>query len=98
MMSLSWHGFFSAPPFTNAADQTSPNSKPVAAAGEQSPEQAVGGHENLKRLRTACQSDAKRFCKDVKAGGGRIVKCLREHESELAAGCREALPAASVKP
>lgn len=36
----------------------------------------------------ACKEDIEKFCKDVKEGGGRIVKCLKEHEAQLSEGCR----------
>ncbi len=35
-----------------------------------------------------CSADALKFCKDVRAGGGRIIRCLKEHESELSEGCK----------
>lgn len=35
-----------------------------------------------------CKADAEKFCKDVQPGEGRIVKCLKEHESELSAECK----------
>lgn len=95
MAGLLWWAFALPAAIGAGADPAAPTSKP---AGEQSPEQAAGGRQNLNRLRAACAEDAKRHCNGVMPGGGRIIKCLREHESELAAGCREALPAASVKP
>ena len=39
----------------------------------------------------ACSGDVERFCPDVQAGGGRIVKCLREHTPELSQPCKDAL-------
>jgi hypothetical protein len=63
----------------------------VADGREQTPEQAAGGRENLRRLRKACDTDVKQFCSNVRLGGGRILRCLKEHETEVSASCREAL-------
>ena len=38
--------------------------------------------------RKACQADVERFCKDVPRGRGGIMKCLKQHESELSAECK----------
>jgi hypothetical protein len=35
-----------------------------------------------------CREDVQKFCKDVKPGGGRIVKCLKQHENDLSAACK----------
>lgn len=44
--------------------------------------------EEMKEFRTSCKDDAKKFCKDVPRGGGRVISCLKSHESELSAGCQ----------
>jgi hypothetical protein len=36
-----------------------------------------------------CADEIEKFCKDVRIGEGRIVKCLREHDRELSAVCRD---------
>ncbi|MBI4057045.1 MAG: hypothetical protein HY399_05795 [Elusimicrobia bacterium] len=36
-----------------------------------------------------CAEDMKKFCKDVPPGGGRILKCLKEHQAELSQACKE---------
>lgn len=38
-----------------------------------------------------CQADVKSFCKDVKPGGGSILKCLKENEAKLSQACRDNL-------
>jgi len=37
----------------------------------------------------ACKEDGEKFCKDVKPGEGRIIRCLKEHQSELSSDCAE---------
>ncbi len=44
--------------------------------------------KRVKEAHQACEGDAQKYCKDVKPGQGRIVKCLREHEKELSPECR----------
>ena len=39
----------------------------------------------------ACEADADKFCLDVPAGEGRIIKCLKQNESGLAKQCVTAL-------
>ena len=35
-----------------------------------------------------CNAEMQKFCKDVAPGDGRILKCLREHETQLSEACR----------
>jgi hypothetical protein len=44
-----------------------------------------------------CGDDARRFCPDVKAGGGRLVSCLKENEPRLSAACQQRLDADALK-
>ncbi len=49
------------------------------------------GREEIKEAAEACKQDIQRNCKDVQPGGGRIVQCLKAHESTLSPQCREKL-------
>ena len=35
-----------------------------------------------------CADDIAKFCKEIKPGGGRILNCLKAHETELSASCQ----------
>ena len=37
----------------------------------------------------ACRADAERFCQGIAPGGGRIIACLKSHETELSPGCQQ---------
>jgi hypothetical protein len=41
----------------------------------------------------ACREEIAQYCKGAKPGGGRILSCLKEHESDLSPACREKLAA-----
>jgi hypothetical protein len=40
---------------------------------------------------TYCKADAERLCAGVEPGGGRIIKCVKEHKEEMSIGCAQAL-------
>jgi hypothetical protein len=44
--------------------------------------------ERMEEIRAACEDDVKKFCAGVQAGGGRIARCLKQHESDVSEGCR----------
>ena len=35
-----------------------------------------------------CADDIEKYCKEIKLGGGRLLNCLKAHETELTASCR----------
>lgn len=39
----------------------------------------------------ACRAEMDKFCKDVKMGGGRVIKCLQGHDAQLSDACRARL-------
>ena len=42
-------------------------------------------------VEAACNADYKKLCSGVTPGGGRILACMKEKNSQLSAGCRTAL-------
>lgn len=40
----------------------------------------------------ACQADARKLCPGARPGGGRVLGCLKERETELSERCKAALP------
>lgn len=44
--------------------------------------------EAMKEISEACHADMENFCHDVKKGGGRVMKCMKEHKDQLSAGCK----------
>ncbi len=45
----------------------------------------------------ACADDAKRLCADVKPGRGTLQQCLKAHEADLSAACKDRIQAAQTK-
>lgn len=43
--------------------------------------------QRAEQVKQECKADAQKFCKGIKPGGGRILSCLKSHESELAPAC-----------
>jgi len=41
--------------------------------------------------RNACRDDVAKFCAEVQPGGGRLMSCLKAHESELSLECRDSI-------
>ena len=49
---------------------------------------AVAGLSSSAFAEGGCAADAQKFCAGVKAGGGRIARCLKEHDAELSPSCK----------
>jgi hypothetical protein len=47
--------------------------------------------KRVHEFKEACNEDAKKLCKDVKPGEGRVVQCLKKHESELTPACKASM-------
>ncbi len=45
----------------------------------------------MNNVASACQAELQTRCANVPPGSGRVERCLRNAESQLSAGCREAL-------
>ena len=47
--------------------------------------------EAANRIVESCKEDVDKLCKGVKAGGGRIQRCLRKHRADLSEKCKGAI-------
>src|SRR5690349_20644652 len=74
-----------------ATAQTPPATTGAAAAPPAPAAAAAGPRRSLIGAR--CADDAAKLCAGVEAGGGKLARCLRSHESELSAPCKDALEA-----
>jgi len=45
----------------------------------------------VKEAHNECVGDVQKFCSNVKEGHGRIIHCLRSHQSELSSQCQSAM-------
>ena len=46
-----------------------------------------------REFRQKCMGDMVKYCKDTSPTQGRMIKCLKEHESELTAPCSQSMKA-----
>ena len=44
--------------------------------------------EAISELHQACAEDIKTLCADVKPGGKRIMKCLKQNKDKVSEGCK----------
>ncbi|EQA43200.1 cysteine rich repeat domain protein [Leptospira broomii serovar Hurstbridge str. 5399] len=47
--------------------------------------------EEFKTKMESCKDDRAKFCRWVVPGGGRIIKCLKDRETEISTFCKETL-------
>jgi hypothetical protein len=62
-----------------------------AKSMEKLKQQAATHLGEIREMRRACGSDVNNFCKGVELGGGRVLACLKEHESNLSPSCQAML-------
>jgi len=44
----------------------------------------------------ACANDVKQFCSDVQPGRSNVMQCLKEHQADLSAACKDRVQAAQT--
>lgn len=82
-----------AQPAPPAAAQA-PAAKPAtvgAVPAAPPPARALSPRQEIALVRTACGSDFRAYCGNVRLGGGRAVACLRANAASLSSGCQSAL-------
>jgi Cysteine rich repeat len=71
-----------------------------AHARELSPacrESAAAAKGKIQDFASACKEEMKKLCEGTRPGGGRILQCLRQHETALSSACKEQMTQAKRK-
>lgn len=66
--------------------------------GQGGPGARQGGAAARGGFFAVCKADLEKHCKDVKQGEGRLLACLRAHESDVTPGCKAQIGGAPAKP
>ncbi|HKT33649.1 MAG TPA: cysteine rich repeat-containing protein [Nitrospira sp.] len=53
--------------------------------------------EEWGQFKLACQADIRRFCPDVRLGGGQTLQCLQRHVQEISDVCYGMLPKGTLR-
>jgi len=72
---------FAAVLLAASAAQAQPGS-----TGQSMPEMKAA-HQSLRQ---ACAEDVKALCDGLQPGGGKIMRCLKEHKDKLSQSCKDA--------
>ena len=51
-------------------------------------ERAAAHIGDMREMKRACGGDVDKFCKGVQLGGGRLLGCLKKHQSDLSPACQ----------
>lgn len=65
--------------------EVSPKCKQVIQETSQGARQRAGG------FRAVCKDEIDKLCRGTEPGGGRLMECLKKHEGDLSADCKQAL-------
>ncbi|MCF4165346.1 cysteine rich repeat-containing protein [Zavarzinia compransoris] len=68
----------------------------AAAVPALAPAAMAQGGPIAQKVRAACTNDVQTLCPDVQPGGGRILQCLKEKQSQVSPDCIAALEEAKA--
>ena len=68
-----------------------------APCQQQIRERLVRWKEEWGQFKLVCQADIRRFCPDLRPGGGQTLQCLQRHVQELSDGCYGMLPKGTLR-
>ena len=74
-------------PSTQAPVTPTPNTPGAGMEGQRGERMKKGMH----KMKEACGADIGKHCSTVEPGGGRIMQCLEQHQSEISPSCQQML-------
>lgn len=86
------HAVWGADPNPTPSTATEPPASQTPAPPSPSTAPMQGGmKEGKHKMQEACGADIKQFCPNIEHGGGRIVRCLEQHQKEVSVACNQLL-------
>jgi hypothetical protein len=53
--------------------------------------------QTMKQVSDACEPDIEKYCFEAPIGKGGMASCLKKHQADLSAGCKDAIAKAKSK-
>ena len=65
----------------------------AASAAQAQPASTPDMKASRQSVQEACTQDVHTLCGDVQPGGGKIMRCLKDHKDQVSQGCKDAVAA-----
>lgn len=80
------------------AEELSPSCKIAYDRVDIQVQKMKAARQAFEKFEEACKDDLDKLCKDVEAGKGRKLQCLKERQADLSDSCKAAMPKRAKSP